>query len=89
MNGEADKMWFAPKRFGFGAGFPISWEGWAVLAAYTVAIALVTSFAVADLRGVKQTYMLVAGDGMLTVLLIIITRAKTRGRWRWRWGDDD
>ena len=27
----ASKPWFAPKRFGYGAGLPISWEGWAVL----------------------------------------------------------
>ena len=22
--------WFAPKRYGYGAGLPISWQGWAV-----------------------------------------------------------
>lgn len=87
MNG-ADKMWFAPKRFGYGAGLPISWEGWAVVAAYVAAIALITIYALAGLHGLKQTYALVAGDGMLTVLLIIITHAKTKGGWRWRWGED-
>ena len=24
-----DKPWFAPKRFGYGAGLPIAWQGWA------------------------------------------------------------
>lgn len=89
MSDEANKMWFAPKRFGFGAGLPISWEGWAVLAAYVVGVALITSYALTGLQGIKQTYLLVAGDGMLTALLIIITHAKTRGGWRWRWGSDD
>ena len=22
--------WFAPKRYGYGAGAPISWQGWAL-----------------------------------------------------------
>ena len=22
--------WFAPKRYGYGAGMPISWQGWAI-----------------------------------------------------------
>ena len=22
--------WFAPKRYGYGAGLPISWQGWAI-----------------------------------------------------------
>ena len=28
------KPWFNPKRYGYGAGLPCSWEGWAVLAAF-------------------------------------------------------
>jgi hypothetical protein len=89
LSDKTDKMWFAPKRFGFGAGFPISWEGWAVLAAYVAGVALISTYALNDLQGVKQIYLLVAGVGMLSALLIIITHAKTRGGWRWRWGDDD
>ena len=23
--------WFAPKRYGYGAGLPIAWQGWAVI----------------------------------------------------------
>jgi len=26
--------WFAPKRFGYGAGLPISWQGWTLTAAF-------------------------------------------------------
>ena len=27
-------QWFAPKRYGYGAGLPISWQGWAVTVAF-------------------------------------------------------
>ena len=26
--------WFAHKRYGYGAGLPISWQGWALTIAY-------------------------------------------------------
>lgn len=83
-----DKMWFAPKRYGYGAGLPISWEGWAVMLAYVVAMVLVSWFS-SQLTGVKQVYVMVSGVFMLSILLIIVAHAKTRGGWRWRWGDDD
>ena len=28
--------WFAPKRYGYGSGLPISWQGWAVLLGFAV-----------------------------------------------------
>ena len=30
--------WFAPKRYGVGAGLPISWQGWLVSAVFMVVI---------------------------------------------------
>ena len=30
--------WFAPKRYGLGAGLPIAWQGWAVLAVFIAII---------------------------------------------------
>ena len=26
--------WFAPKRYGYGAGLPITWQGWAIVLGY-------------------------------------------------------
>ena len=31
MADREDGAWFAPKRYGFGAGLPIAWQGWALL----------------------------------------------------------
>src|SRR5436190_1565879 len=37
--------WFAPKRYGYGSGIPISWQGWTVTAAYiAIVYALVWRF---------------------------------------------
>ena len=27
----SDGDWFAPKRFGYGAGMPIAWQGWMMI----------------------------------------------------------
>jgi len=31
--------WFAPKTYGYGAGLPIKWQGWALLLGYTALMA--------------------------------------------------
>jgi hypothetical protein len=74
--------WFAPKRYGYGAGLPISWQGWAILAAF-----LAYCFAVSvgtDKPGVTVALVLPAAVAFLT----IVART-TRGGWRWRWGERD
>ena len=30
--------WFAPKRYGLGSGWPIAWQGWAVMAGFFLVI---------------------------------------------------
>jgi len=75
--------WFAPKRYGFGSGLPISWQGWLVLAVY-----LALFIAPALLLPEKPLWI----SAVLipaTVALFIITARTTRGGWRWRWGKDD
>ena len=39
MADRDEGVWFAPKRYGFGAGLPVAWQGWALLAAYVGAVA--------------------------------------------------
>jgi len=36
--------WFAPKRFGYGASYPIAWQGWAVIAVYGAILLLAARF---------------------------------------------
>ena len=75
--------WFAPKRYGYGAGVPIAWQGWVVLVLYlTVVIGAVQLF---------QRKPLVVGAIMIpaTLLLVLVAAKTTRGGWRWRWGKKD
>ena len=42
--------WFAPKRYGFGAGLPIAWQGWAVTIGFiAISTALALLFAIRPL----------------------------------------
>lgn len=73
--------WFAPRRYGLGAGRPIAWQGWAVLAGFLLAIGLAAwLFGPDDARALAIVLPAVAA-------LLVITALTTRGGWRWRWGD--
>ncbi|MES1200967.1 MAG: hypothetical protein ABUS57_05915 [Pseudomonadota bacterium] len=85
-----EKMWFAPKRFGYGAGLPIAWEGWAALAAYSAVIGAGAWAAFNLVRNdIAQLEVLAIAVLVPTAVLIWLAQSKTRGGWRWRWGDDD
>jgi len=75
--------WFAPKRYGYGAGFPISWQGWALTAAF-LAYAFVISIWFRDRLLVTAAFMAPA-----VALFLTVCAKTTRGGWRWRWGDED
>lgn len=73
------REWFAPKRFGYGASFPIAWQGWAVVAVYGVIVAGAAHL-------LRESPLAVAGIVIpATALMIFITARTTRGGWRWRW----
>lgn len=81
--GHDDGAWFAPKAYGYGAGLPIAWQGWALIGVYGAAMLLI----VTTLAKVHPAmfYALVA---VLTAGLIVMSARHTRGGWRWRWGGD-
>jgi len=75
--------WFAPKRYGYGAGLPISWQGWAVMLSFMlIALADALLFAARPL-------ILIAVLIPAIATLLVITARTTRGGWRWRWGEED
>jgi hypothetical protein len=75
--------WFASKRYGYGAGLPISWQGWALTVGFTVlAVALALAFA-------HRPLQLIAVLTPPTIAFLAICARTTRGGWRWRWGDED
>ncbi len=76
-----DRAWFAPKTFGYGAGLPIAWQGWVVMAALIAGpIAMMPA-------------LIPAHPGYFTLGILIYTMAwmpliarRTRGGWKWRNG---
>lgn len=75
--------WFAPRRYGYGAGMPISWQGWALTLGF-VAIAVALPWIVR-----RNPLAMLAAFLPLAIVFTVICARTTRGGWRWRWGEDD
>jgi hypothetical protein len=80
---ESDKtIWFRAKRYGWGWGLPVVWQGWLVFLIYLAA----------TIGG----YILFMPEqpGVFTVICVVTTLALVAVCWlkgeklRWRWGDD-
>lgn len=72
--------WFAQKRFGYGAGLPIAWQGWVLLAAH-VAVMLGLGLLLRD-----RPAALVAAVVVAAFLPMPLYAARTAGGWTWRMG---
>ena len=75
--------WFAPRRYGYGAGPPISWQGWVI----TLSFAALGIGAGLLFR--NRPYQAIAALIPLISVFMVIAAKTTRGGWRWRWGDED
>jgi hypothetical protein len=76
-------IWFPAKQYGWGWGPPVTWQGWAVMAAFVILM-------VAGGAYVMPTFGPLAFAGytfILSVLLIAICWVKGEPP-RWRWGGD-
>ena len=74
------KPWFRQKSFGYGAGLPVAWQGWALLAAHIVLLVGLGAL----LR--DKPAALVAVVITAALLPMPLYAARTEGGWRWRWG---
>jgi hypothetical protein len=82
-DGTGNDAWWAPKRYGYGAGLPLAWQGWAVTLAYTL---LVTGAAIGILPHSVPAFIAITLAA--TAVLLVVVARKTRGGWRWRWGEE-
>jgi len=82
-----DGAWFAPKRFGYGSGLPITWQGWFVLLGFTAAVIGIEAVAGRSGRGMFVAAQVIVA--LLTGVLFVVTARHTRGGWKWRWGGKD
>ncbi len=80
----SDGDWFAPKRFGYGAGLPITWQGWALTIGYS-AIVIVAAAALVPRHPAIAIGIIVP----LTLAFVVITAQHTRGGWKWRWRGEE
>ncbi len=76
-----DRPWFRAKSHGYGAGLPISWQGWVMLASHVGLIAGLAKLL--DRQPVVMTLILLVA----TFAPLPLYRARTEGGWRWRWGE--
>jgi hypothetical protein len=80
---DQDGAWFVAKRYGYGAGLPIAWQGWVFSgvqgAAVIGGLALLAKHQVAA----------IAWTVIVALLPLPLYAAKTRGGWKWRWGTHD
>lgn len=82
-----DDAWFAPKRYGYGSGLPIRWQGWALLASYIALLGGLKLLMDRDdgvSRGLSFGLFVAA-----TAVLAVVSARRTRGGWKWRWGTSD
>ena len=74
--------WFRAKKFGYGAGLPFKWQGWAVLGFYV--LAMTGLGLLADNNEAMPTIATVALMLFVTGIFLLIVRKRTEGGWKWR-----
>ena len=83
MKSPDDQYWFPAKRYGWGWGPPIAWQGWVVMLAFAV---LLVAGALILLPG-QSPAGFIAYVVVLTVLLTAMCWWKGEPP-RWRWGGE-
>jgi len=77
-------FWFPTKRYGWGWGLPVRWQGWLVIAAY-LALLFAGVYYFRPRPAVPGFALYVA---LLTAALIVIVALKGERPLRWRWGKE-
>ena len=75
--------WFRAKRYGWGWGLPLAWQGWVAYALYAVLLAL----GLLLLPPQRELAGFLAYIVVLSAILAVICWLKGEPP-RWRWGDD-
>jgi len=79
---DQPSFWFPVKRYGWGWGLPVRWQGWVVFAAY-VALLYAGIYYFKPQRDVLGMSLYIS---LLTVVLIAIVAIKGERPVGWRWG---
>jgi hypothetical protein len=80
--GNQPTFWFPAKRYGWGWGLPVRWQGWLVFVGYLGLVYAGISYF--RPRQAALSFLLYAA--VLTAVLIVIVALKGERPVRWRWG---
>jgi cytochrome b561 len=81
----SSRYWFRPKVYGYGAT-PVSWEGWALVAAHFVLVAVCVAVMLIGQVTAAKTIGSILLLAIATFIVVWLSAIKTDGSWRWRWG---
>jgi hypothetical protein len=81
LQSKEPNYWFPSKRYGWGWGLPVRWQGWLVLAAYMCLLGLCVWVAPPH----RNHFAFLGLVGLLTALLAAICWLKGEPP-KWRWG---
>ena len=74
-------VWFPAKRYGWGWGPPVTWQGWLVMILWIIIV-----IAVSPILALNNWLIFAAFILVMVILLIAICYAKGEPP-RWRWGN--
>jgi hypothetical protein len=83
MQPNEKKIWFPAKRYGWGWGPPVCWQGWAVVIGWVILNAAGVFLGVFLLQ--SHLELLLVWFAVLTVAFYAVCRLKGEPP-RWRWG---
>jgi len=75
------KYWFPAKRYGWGWGLPITWQGWLVFAIYLVALVI----GILIFKPSLHRASFFAFTIFMSLLLVVVCYMKGEPP-KWRWG---
>lgn len=78
------KIWFPAKRYGWGWGLPVAWQGWVVLSIYLLGIVASAWLVPPD----RLPYAYATCIAALSIVLIGVCWMKGE-KPKWRWGSDN
>ncbi len=83
------KPWFRAKKYGYGWGLPVTWQGWVVLLGY-LGFILYDFFRIdKHAHSASDTLRPFIIHVILTTLILLVIAYLTGEKPKWRWGNKE
>jgi hypothetical protein len=80
------KPWFRAKKYGWGWGLPLTWQGWLVLLGYILFLVWDLHRTINSPSFVSDAIMGFSPDLVMATLIFIFIAYLTGEKPKWRWG---